>query len=287
MNKDIPFLVSVLTVCVLIVSAQHEQRDQVRKYTNEGYRLVWSDEFNVDGPVDLSSWGFEKGFVRNEEDQWYQEDNAYCKDGQLIIEARKEGKPNPTYERGSAHWGRSRPDIAYTGASINTRGKHSWQYGRFEMRARIPIGDGLWPAFWTLGVNGQWPSNGEIDIMEYYDGKILANIACGTQERWKAAWYSETRAVADLGGAEWASQFHTWRMDWDEEAIALYMDDVLLNKAPLANLVNKDGTGINPFKQPHYILLNFALGGINGGVIDDSLLPASYEIDYVRVYQKD
>ncbi|WP_233632687.1 family 16 glycosylhydrolase [Parapedobacter sp. ISTM3] len=252
----------------------------------DGYRLVWSDEFNVDGPVDTANWRFEKGFVRNQEDQWYQEDNAYCKDGLLIIEARKESKPNPTYESGSEHWGRSRPTIEYTAASINTRGKQSWQYGRFEMKARIPIGGGLWPAFWTLGVAGEWPSNGEIDIMEYYRGMILANIACGTQERWKAEWYSETKNVDSLGGAEWASRFHIWRMDWDETEIALYVDDLLMNRVPLEKLVNKDGTGFNPFKQPHYILLNFALGGMNGGEIDDSLLPAKYEIDYVRVYQQ-
>ncbi|SFB79674.1 Glycosyl hydrolases family 16 [Parapedobacter composti] len=256
------------------------------KQHNDGYQLVWSDEFDGDGPVDTSHWRFEKGFVRNQEDQWYQEENAYRKDGLLIIEARKESKPNPTYKAGSTHWGQARKTIAYTGASINTRGKHSWQYGRFEMRARIPIGGGLWPAFWTLGVKGEWPSNGEIDIMEYYRGMILANIACGTRERWKAEWYSKTMPVDSLGGEAWADEFHVWRMDWDETEIALYVDDMLMNRVPLDQLVNKDGTGFNPFKQPHYILLNFALGGMNGGKIDDSLLPAKYEIDYVRVYQR-
>lgn len=253
---------------------------------SEKYRLVWSDEFNTDGPVDTASWSFEKGFVRNQEDQWYQEENAYCKNGVLVIEARKERKPNPTYEVGNTHWGRARETIEYTGSSINTRGKQQWQYGRFEMRARIPIGGGLWPAFWTLGVNGEWPSNGEIDIMEYYRGMILANIACGTSERYKAEWYTETVPVDSLGGKAWTEAFHTWRMDWDETGIALYLDGRLMNRVPLDKLVNKDGTGINPFKQPHYILLNFALGGTNGGKIDDSLLPARYEIDYVRVYQK-
>lgn len=249
------------------------------------YRLVWSDEFNIDGPVDTANWRFEEGFVRNQEAQWYQRDNAYCEDGLLVIEARKENRPNPTYKPGSTHWGRSRPTIEYTGASINTRGKHSWQYGRFEMRARIPIGHGLWPAFWTLGVDGEWPSNGEIDIMEYYRGMILANIACGTGERWKAAWYTRTMAVDSLGGEAWAREFHIWRMDWDENEISLYVDDFLMNRVSLNRLVNQDGKGINPFKQPHYILLNFALGGTNGGEIDDGLLPARYEIDYVRVYQ--
>lgn len=250
------------------------------------YQLIWSDEFEKDGFVDSSNWQFEHGFVRNQENQWYQPDNAYCKNGFLIIEARKTNRANPTYDPSSTHWGRSRKTIEYTASSINTRGRNQWQYGRFEMKARIPVGAGLWPAFWTLGIDGEWPSNGEIDIMEYYRGMILANIACGTDERWQAKWYEETKSVDSLGGKEWAKQFHIWRMDWDEMHISLYMDGMLMNRVALDELVNKDGTGINPFKQPHYILLNLALGGINGGEINDSLLPAKYEIDYIRIYQR-
>lgn len=254
---------------------------------DQAYQLVWSDEFNEDGKVDPANWSFEKGFVRNEEAQWYQEDNAYVKNGFLIIEAKRENRSNPTYEEGSDHWARSRKNIAYTSSSINTGGKHSWKYGRFEMRARIPIGSGIWPAFWTLGVEKEWPSNGEIDIMEYYKGNILANIATGTQRRWQAEWHSSTKAVAELGGQVWADEFHVWRMDWDEHEISLYVDDSLMNRVRVDRLVNKDGSGFNPFKQPHYILLNFALGGMNGGPINEALLPAKYEIDYVRVYQKE
>lgn len=252
----------------------------------DGYRLVWSDEFADNGLVDSSNWQFEQGFVRNQEDQWYQPGNAYCKNGLLIIEARKTHMANPVYDPSSTHWARSRKTIKYTASSIHTRGKHQWRYGRFEMRARIPVGAGLWPAFWTLGMDGEWPANGEIDIMEYYRGMILANIACGTDEPWKAEWYEETRDIESLGGGEWAKQFHIWRMDWDEKEISLYLDNELLNRVSLDKLVNKDGTGINPFKQPHYILLNLALGGTNGGEIDDRLLPAKYEVDYVRVYQQ-
>ncbi|MBE8722218.1 beta-glucanase [Sphingobacterium sp. Ka21] len=253
----------------------------------ETYKLVWSDEFNNEGKVDPRNWSFEEGFKRNNEDQWYQRENAYCKDGLLVIEARKEAKPNPAFEKESTHWAASRPSIQYTSSSINTQSKHSWKYGRFEMRARIPIGSGLWPAFWTLGVDKEWPSNGEIDIMEYYKGNILANIATGTAKQWNAEWHSTTKSVKELGGKAWAAQFHVWRMDWDENEISLYVDDLLLNRVAVERLVNKDGSGFNPFRQPHYILLNFALGGINGGKIDESLLPAKYEIDYVRVYQKD
>ncbi|MFD1768720.1 glycoside hydrolase family 16 protein [Sphingobacterium suaedae] len=272
-------IVSFSLIACLLVRGQQAN--------SPSYQLVWADEFSQDGPPDPRYWTFEEGFQRNREDQWYQQENAYCKDGILVIEARKEKRKNPIHQQGSKDWAKSRKEIQYTSSSINTRGKKEWQYGRMEMRARIPVGSGLWPAFWTLGVQGEWPSNGEIDIMEYYRGNILANIASGTKDRWKASWHTATKAVRELGGQAWANEFHTWRMDWDEREIALYVDDSLMNRVPLDQLVNTDARGMNPFHQPHYMLLNFALGGINGGTIDDALLPARYEIDYVRVYQRE
>lgn len=256
-----------------------------RSGETNGYKLVWSDEFNKNGAPDTSKWRYEKGFTRNEELQWYQEENAICEKGKLVIEARKETKPNPRYEAGSRDWKRKRQNIEYTASSINTSGKHSWQYGRFIMRGRIDISKGLWPAWWTLGVKGQWPANGEIDIMEYYRNKLLANIAV-IGPGGKAEWFSTAKNTDSLGGKAWASEFHVWRMDWDENAIALYVDDLLLNKVDMDKLVNKDGSGINPFKQPHYMLLNLAMGGQNGGDLADTEFPNRFEVDYVRVYQK-
>jgi len=255
-------------------------------FKKEGYKLIWADEFNIDGPPQTGKWKFETGFVRNEELQWYQEENARCEKGLLVIEGRKEMKPNPNYVDGSRDWRRNRQNIQFTASSINTSGKHSWQYGRFVMRGRIDISSGLWPAWWTLGINGRWPSNGEIDIMEYYSKKLLANIACGTTTPNKAEWHSNTFGIDSLGGEKWSSEFHIWRMDWDEHAIALYMDDHLLNKVELIQLMNKDSTNINPFKQPHYMLLNLAIGGKNGGDPSNTKFPNRFEVDYVRVYQK-
>ena len=257
----------------------------INAYQADGYKLVYADEFNSDGKPDTTNWRYEKGFVRNEETQWYQEDNAFIKNGLLVIEGRKEVKPNPRYEPNNKDWRRSRKDINYTSSSINTSGKHSWQYGRFVMRGKIDISSGLWPAWWTLGVGGRWPANGEIDIMEYYRKMLLANIACLGKDG-KAEWYSNTYAIDSLGGKEWASKFHTWRMDWDENSIALFVDEVLLNQTPLSKLVNKDGTGLNPFKRPHYMLLNLAMGGINGGDLAGTKFPNRFIVDYVRVYQK-
>ncbi len=276
----------ILTVGLALTAFALSGLQAQTKPDHKGYRLVWSDEFERDGLPDTANWQYEKGFVRNHELQWYQPQNAYCKNGKLIIEAQKVHLPNPLYVPQSTDWRTSRQFIEYTSASLNTRHAHSWQYGRMEMRARIDTAAGLWPAFWTLGVKGQWPSNGEIDIMEYYRGMLLANIACGTATAYKAKWYSTDKPISALGGKEWSKKFHNWRMDWDENEISLYVDDIPLNRVALKNLMNQDGTGINPFKQPHYILLNLALGGDNGGDPSRTTFPRKYEIEYVKTYQK-
>ena len=146
-----------------------------------GMKLAWNDEFNTDGKPDPASWRYEKGFVRNRELQWYQEANANCTGGVLVIEGKREKISNPNYVPGSENWKSAREFAEYTSASIQTRGLHQWQFGRFEVRARIDTASGSWPAIWTLGVSGGWPSGGEIDIMEFYriNGlpTILANFA--------------------------------------------------------------------------------------------------------------
>ncbi|GAB3006729.1 hypothetical protein GCM10027051_02740 [Niabella terrae] len=274
MNKFF-YLLVVLTAC----QSTGQQRSEPAE---SDYALVWADEFNHDGPPDSTNWSYELGFVRNEEEQWYQPENAYCKDGYLVLEARRESKPNPNFVAGSRDWRTNRKDIRYTSASIITRGKQQWLYGRFEMRGRIDVSTGMWPAWWMLGVEKDWPSNGEIDIMEFYRDSLLANIAIGTDERYKAFWFSKKRPV----DAKWAAEFHVWRMDWDASAIAIYVDDELLIREPMENLVNKDGSEFHPFKQPQYMLFDFALGGMNGGDPSGTELPKKLEVDYVRVYQK-
>jgi beta-glucanase (GH16 family) len=251
----------------------------------DGYKLVWADEFNTQGKPDSANWSYEEGFVRNEELQWYQKENATCKNGLLIIEADRQEKPNAAYDPASKDWRRNRQNIQYTSACLITSEKQSWLYGRFELKAKIDISNGMWPAWWTLGVDKPWPANGEIDIMEYYRNKLLANIACAGNNG-KPEWFSNTFNTDSLGGAKWAAKFHVWRMDWTETYIALYIDNTLLNKVNLTSLVNKDGSGFNPFKQPHYMLLNLAIGGINGGDPTNTIFPKKMEVDYVRVYQK-
>lgn len=284
MNRS-PFVTAITVIILVSLIVGCKTQSKAPATSPDGYRLVWSDEFNKNGKPDTANWGYEKGFVRNEEVQWYQEENAYVKNGLLVIEARKETKPNPRYEEGSKDWRKNRRDIQYTSACIITRGKQSWQYGRFELRARIDISKGMWPAWWTLGVDKPWPANGEIDIMEYYRGKLLANIALRGENR-KTQWFSNTFSTDSLGGKKWADQFHIWRMDWTEDFIALYIDDQLLNKVPMEKLMNKDGSGFYPFKQPHYMLLDLAMGGMNGGDHTGTKFPQKFEVDYIRVYQK-
>lgn len=249
------------------------------------WKLVWADEFNVNGKPDAKNWTYQEGFVRNNELQWYQRENAFCKDGLLVIESRRERKKNPHYEKGSKDWRKERPHAEYTSACLLTRDRHAWQYGRFEVRAKIIAKQGLWPAIWFLGTSNGWPACGEIDLMEYYAGDILAN-ACWAGENGKPAWDSSHHKVSELG-KNWDKDFHVWRMDWDEKSIKLSVDDKLLNTIDLTKTNNQSRNGPkNPFLQPHYILLNQAIGGKAGGDPSGTHFPSRYEIDYVRVFQK-
>ena len=255
-----------------------------------GMKLVWQDEFNENGKPNPKFWKFEKGFVRNEELQWYQEENATCQNGVLLFEGKRVQLPNPNFEEGSMNWRKNRKEINFTSASIQTKGLQEWKFGTFLIRARIDSTLGSWPAIWTLGSSGEWPSNGEIDIMEFYRVKseptILANVAYGTDKQYVAKWDDSKTSLKHFTdkNKDWVKQFHIWRMDWTPESINLYLDDELLNSAFLTETINPDGK--NPFLQPHFFLLNLAIGGKNGGEPKPETGLIKYEVDYVRIYQK-
>jgi len=246
---------------------------------------VWADEFDSEGALDATKWTFESGFVRNEELQWYQSDNAFQEDGLLVIEGRTEDRANPNYDPDSTSWRTSRERIEYTSASVTTKDLFSFQYGTLVVRAKVTNHTGTWPAIWTLGTSCEWPSNGEVDVMENYGGNILANFAWGTDARWSAYWDATAWPVTDFG-AGWTDDFHIWELTWDATHMAIRLDGALLNDVSLSDTINGTAncSGQNPFQQPHFVLLNLALGGA-GGSVSELSFPTRYLVDYVRVYE--
>jgi beta-glucanase (GH16 family) len=247
------------------------------------WKLVWADEFNTNGAPNPANWNYERGFVRNHELQWYQPENALCTNGLLVIEARREPRPNPGHVAGSKDWRKQRAYIGITSASMTGRGLREFKYGKFELRARIDTRPGSWPAFWTLGATHglRWPACGEVDIMEFYTGTVLANL--GWQQDGQTKWLAHKTPVAELGSTNWSKKFHIWTMEWDEKKIDLFLDGKLMNHLNLSDADQADCG--NPFHRPVYLILNQAIGGDCGGDPANTEFPVRFEVDWVRVYQ--
>lgn len=248
------------------------------------WKLVWSDEFDYEGLPDAVKWDYEVGFVRNKEEQYYthaRSENARVENGILVIEGRKERFANPAYEPGSGDWRKQNESASYTAASIVTRHKACWRYGRIEIRARLPHGKGIWPAIWTLGANrskARWPRCGEIDIMEFV-GKDPNRVHATVHFAGKGKHRSDG---GKLQTSKPYADFHVYAIEWDEQRIDFFFDSTKYHTF----LIDKAGAGEdNPFRKPHYLLINLALGGSWGGPIDDDVLPQRYLIDYVRIYE--
>ena len=257
----------------------------VTEAANENWKLVWADEFNINGAPDPANWNYEHGFARNNEAQWYQPENAFCTNGLLVIEARRETKSNPHYVAGSTDWRKERKTIEYTSASLTTRHLREFKYGKFELRARIDTRSGSWPAFWTLGAergHTRWPACGEVDIMEFYTGTVLANF--GYQSDHQIKWLAAKKPLAEFNDPAWTEKFHTWTMLWDEQKMDLLLDGQLMNHLDLATADNADSG--NPFHRSVYLLLNQAIGGDSGGDPAPTTFPVKFEVDWVRVYQR-
>ena len=239
-----------------------------------GYRLTWSDEFDQPGQPDPAKWGYEEGFIRNNERQLYVRDrreNARVEDGVLVIEARKEqfAIPHRTWFSKYAR---------YTSASLFS--KESWQYGRIEVRAKLPYGKGTWPAIWMLGTSGWWPACGECDILEHVGrqpGYIHTRVHFGRNLLLHRSNGSSLKV-----DTPW-EDFHTYTMGWSRDEIAFFFDETLSYRFNIRKADRRDGT--NPFRQPHHLKINVALGSW-AGPIDDAIFPQRLLVDYVRVYQK-
>ena len=253
---------------------------QLEPLSAGSWSLVWSDEFDAKscpgGKPDPQKWGFEHGFVRNHEAQWYQPDNAKCGkgtagDGALTITAERLAHPDP-----------SKGNASYTSSSLTSQGLAEFQYGRWEMRGKIDVRPGSWPAWWMLGTNTKsvgWPRCGEVDMMEFYNGQDRANIMYATSgggTKW---------TVKDVpADASFASKWHNWTMVWDPSTLALYLDGAFMVSIKTADAASGAG-GAQTFNQKTFMILNQAIGGTSGGDPSKTTFPVTYEVDYVRVFQ--
>ncbi|RZA04638.1 MAG: glycoside hydrolase family 16 protein [Moraxellaceae bacterium] len=239
-----------------------------------GYKLVWADEFDKNGLPDSTKWVYDTeanatGWYNNEK-QYYAVRNldySEVKDGKLTITARKTALT-------------SEPDYggqAYTSARLITNGKATWTYGYYETRAKLPCGKGSWPAIWMLGL-GEWPASGEIDIME----QVGSNPTSIEGTIWTLAQVGTHGDGGTIRINDACSVFHNYQLTWTPESLVIAID----NKPYHTYKNSGNGPSVWPFDKPMYFLLNLALGGDMGGPIDDSIFPIKYEIEYVRVYQK-
>lgn len=264
-----------------------------KSVVNQGYKLVWSDEFNYKGKPDSTKWAFDYGFISNREEQYFTDSlkNARVENGHLILEAHKEKIANKDFnnaELKNKSWIKYVTEIdtaKYTSARINTNGLASWKYGRVEVKAKLPKGVGFWPAIWMLGENRKevgWPECGEIDIMEHVGfnpDSIFGTI--------------HTKAYNHLTNSEKGKKvfikdpyetFHVFALEWTPEKMDFILDDVVYNR-----IENEHKTTAEwPFDQEFYLIMNVSIGGMLGGRegIDDSVFPQQMVVDYVRVFQK-
>ena len=250
------------------------------------YDLIFSDEFNAAGPIDLNKWTPEVGFRRNNETQYYRAENLSQAGGNLVVTAKREQFPNANYDPSSSDWRLNRQYASWTSGSITTVNSFDFLYGRIECRAKVTNLTGTWPAIWTVG-GGEWPATGEIDIMENYGGKILANFAYAGNSRWTAVWDSAYVNVSSFPSG-WANSYHVWELEWSPAQAAILLDGAVINTFDPATK-NLAGSYAYPGQAPfqtfgQLLWLNLAIGGAGGST---TALPDEtvYLVDYIRVYQ--
>lgn len=239
-----------------------------------GHVLVWADEFDSAGLPDPAKWLHDTGRNRagwhNNERQYYaanRPENAVLRDGKLVITARLESLSS------APDWGSQR----YTSARLISRGLADWTYGFFEVRAKLPCGQGTWPAIWTLGSGGAWPDDGELDILEQVGSnptRVFSTV------------HTQASGGPGTGGAvqvaDACTRFHNYQMHWKADAIEFAVDGVAHYR--YAN--PRQGRRTWPFDAPQFLILNLAIGGDLGGAVDDRIFPVALEIEHVRVYQQ-
>ncbi len=238
--------------------------------TYAGKTLVWRDEFDGSA-VDATAWTFETGAGGwgNNELQYYRPENTLLTAGKLVIEARKE-----SFGGG-----------AYTSSRMITKGKKEFKFGRIDIRAALPQGQGIWPALWMLGGNistVNWPACGEIDIMELIGSepnRVHGTVHYGantSQHQYKGG----SKALA--GTAKFSDEFHVFSINWEQDKITWLIDDVQFYQITAANV----SPAAYPFNQNFFFIFNLAVGGQWPGSPDATTnFPQRLIVDYVRVFQ--
>ncbi len=255
------------------ISVQQEAAAQSAYYAPEGYALVWHDEFDKGSELNAADWTHEvkgSGWVNHELQEYV---NHRTPDGQLVTEVRG-GKLRITAlkENGKVYSGR-----------VYAKVKEGWTYGYIEASIKLPKGKGTWPAFWMMPVNFRsWPADGEIDIMEevgYHPNYVSSSLHANAHVHTKGTQVTHEMLCQ---GAE--DEFHTYAIKWTHENITTYVD----GRVQLSYDNKGKGRDDWPYDDPFYVILNLAWGGDWGGAqgVDESFLPATMEIDYVRVFQK-
>ena len=249
------------------------------------YELIWEDNFEINGKPNPDKWSYETGFVRNLEKQIYTKrlKNARIRNGKLELKAIKENFRNKQYDPKGTNYRINTPLAKYTSASIHTAKKFEFQYGRVDVRAKLPKGKGVWAAIWMLGANFDevvYPNAGEIDIMEHV-GKEPDEIHSTVHYPWpgKIGYRSRGKKFQISDPSE---DYHIYSVDWDQDQIEFFVD----GKSFYTFQIKDTDPENNPFHQPFYIILNLAIGGNWPGAIDNSIFPQKFLIDYVKVYKK-
>jgi beta-glucanase (GH16 family) len=269
-----------LIILILLEGCAPRQTPDARPGTPPAlpsYSLVWQDEFSQpDGSApDPEKWnystgggGWGNGELENYTDR---RGNSYIQDGMLVIQAEQE-----------EYMGRK-----YTSARLNTMLKGDWKYGLFEIRAKLPTTQGIWPAFWLLPSDitryGSWPASGEIDIMELVGktpGRVSGTLHFGNPHRWITGQY-------DLpDGADFSEDFHVFALEWTPAGISWYVDEKPYQTVDQWFTSVENSPFPAPFDVPFYLIMNVAVGGSFPGAPDStSVFPQKMYVDYVRVFQ--
>ncbi len=281
------------------------------------WQLIWQDEFSGQ-QLDLTKWSLEVNCAGggNKERQCYtnRAKNAAVANGFLTITAIKENFAGPAAQDDSADYHPAVTVIReFTSARLRTKGKGDWTYGRFEIKAKLPSGQGSWPAIWMLPTEwryGGWASSGEIDIMEAVNLNTLTDdvTAAGqTEQRVHGTLHYGGQPPANVySGTSYkasnfkpAEQFHLYALEWEQGEIRWYVDDVhyatqtqqgWYSQFLATDGVSQQARGAAPFDQPFHLLLNLAVGGnwpenVNEKGVDFDNWPRQMVVDYVRVYQ--